>query len=155
MIVDHIHDHTYLAWGTFWRRSNRNGYGRRFSSSGFGASYFDFWFTLLIKDIYDSYDFSPKKKKKKKKDFTISKFKPSQILKRLTVPFLLWDFLCQNKFYRLPLSSIVFLRNTFLDCYCDTPIWLIVWCVCGCVISPISGIYCVDLGFINNYKEPE
>ena len=63
-----------------------------------------------------------KKKKKKKKDFTISKFKPSQILNRLTVPFLLWDFLCQNKFYRLPLSSIVFLRNTFLDCYCDIPI---------------------------------
>ena len=27
--------------------------------------------------------------------------------------------------------------------------------VCGCVMSPISGIYWVDLGFINNYKEPQ
>ena len=26
--------------------------------------------------------------------------------------------------------------------------------VCGCVMSPTSGIYWVDLGFINNYKEP-
>ena len=25
--------------------------------------------------------------------------------------------------------------------------------VCGCVMSPTSGIYWVDLGFINNYKE--
>ena len=37
---------------------------------------------------------------------------------------------------------------------CDAPIdWL---CdVCGCVISPTSGIYWVDLGFINNYKESQ
>ena len=27
--------------------------------------------------------------------------------------------------------------------------------VCGCVISPISGIYWVELGFINNCKEPQ
>ena len=27
--------------------------------------------------------------------------------------------------------------------------------VCGCVMSPISGIYLVDLDFINNYKEPQ
>ena len=27
--------------------------------------------------------------------------------------------------------------------------------MCGCVISPTSGIYWVDLGFINNYKEPQ
>ena len=27
--------------------------------------------------------------------------------------------------------------------------------VCGCVMSPTSGIYRVDLGFINNYKEPQ
>ena len=27
--------------------------------------------------------------------------------------------------------------------------------VCGCVMSPTSGIYWVDLGFINNYKEPQ
>ena len=26
--------------------------------------------------------------------------------------------------------------------------------VCGYVMSPTSGIYWVDLGFINNYKEP-
>ena len=26
--------------------------------------------------------------------------------------------------------------------------------MCGCVMSPTSGIYWVDLGFINNYKEP-
>ena len=25
--------------------------------------------------------------------------------------------------------------------------------VCGCVMSPTSGIYWVDMGFINNYKE--
>ena len=25
--------------------------------------------------------------------------------------------------------------------------------VCGCVMSPTSGIYCIELGFINNYKE--
>ena len=27
--------------------------------------------------------------------------------------------------------------------------------VCGCVMSPTSGIYWVELGFINNYKEPQ
>ena len=27
--------------------------------------------------------------------------------------------------------------------------------VCGCVMSPISGIYWVELGFINNCKEPQ
>ena len=27
--------------------------------------------------------------------------------------------------------------------------------MCGCVMSPTSGIYWVDLGFINNYKEPQ
>ena len=27
--------------------------------------------------------------------------------------------------------------------------------VCGCVMSPTSDIYWVDLGFINNYKEPQ
>ena len=27
--------------------------------------------------------------------------------------------------------------------------------VCGCVMSPTSGIYWVDLGFINNYKESQ
>ena len=27
--------------------------------------------------------------------------------------------------------------------------------VCGYVMSPTSGIYWVDLGFINNYKEPQ
>ena len=27
--------------------------------------------------------------------------------------------------------------------------------VCGGVMSPTSGIYWVDLGFINNYKEPQ
>ena len=26
--------------------------------------------------------------------------------------------------------------------------------VCGCVMSLTSSIYWVDLGFINNYKEP-
>ena len=31
-------------------------------------------------------------------------------------------------------------------CLCD---------VCGCVMSPTSDIYWVDLGFINNYKEPQ
>ena len=27
--------------------------------------------------------------------------------------------------------------------------------VCGCVMSPTSDIYWVELGFINNYKEPQ
>ena len=27
--------------------------------------------------------------------------------------------------------------------------------VCGCVMSPTSGVYWVELGFINNYKEPQ
>ena len=27
--------------------------------------------------------------------------------------------------------------------------------VCGCVMSPTLGMYWVDLGFINNYKEPQ
>ena len=27
--------------------------------------------------------------------------------------------------------------------------------MCGCVMSPTSSIYWVDLGFINNYKEPQ
>ena len=27
--------------------------------------------------------------------------------------------------------------------------------MCGCVMSPTSDIYWVDLGFINNYKEPQ
>ena len=27
--------------------------------------------------------------------------------------------------------------------------------MCGCVMSPISGIYWIELGFINNYKEPQ
>ena len=27
--------------------------------------------------------------------------------------------------------------------------------VCGCVMSPTSGIYWVELSFINNYKEPQ
>ena len=36
---------------------------------------------------------------------------------------------------------------------CDAPIWLIVWCVWMCDESQ-SGIYWVDMGFINNYKEP-
>ena len=27
--------------------------------------------------------------------------------------------------------------------------------VCGCVMSPTSDIYWVDLGFINNYKESQ
>ena len=27
--------------------------------------------------------------------------------------------------------------------------------VCGYVMSPTSSIYCIDLGFINNYKEPQ
>ena len=37
------------------------------------------------------------------------------------------------------------------DCKCDAPIWLIVWSV----MSPTSGIYWVELGFINNYKESQ
>ena len=36
---------------------------------------------------------------------------------------------------------------------CDAPIWLID-CVM-CVMIPTSGIYWVELGFINNYKEPQ
>ena len=27
--------------------------------------------------------------------------------------------------------------------------------MCGCVMSPTLGIYWVELGFINNYKEPQ
>ena len=25
--------------------------------------------------------------------------------------------------------------------------------LCGCIMSPTSGIYCIDLGLINNHKE--
>ena len=35
----------------------------------------------------------------------------------------------------------------------DAPIWLIVCSMC--VMSPTSGIYWVELDFINNYKEPQ
>ena len=145
MIVDPIHDHTYLAWGTFWRRDPTEMVMAEDSPLPVLEP-------LIL--IFDSHSWlkifmipmislqKKKKKKKKKKDFTISKFKPSQILNRLTVPFLLWDFLCQNKFYRLPLSSIVFLRNTFLDCYCDIPIWLIVWYVWVCNKSRIGYLLC-------------
>ena len=40
---------------------------------------------------------------------------------------------------------------------CDAPIWLIDWLcdVCRYVMSPTSGIYWVDLSFINNYKESQ
>ena len=31
--------------------------------------------------------------------------------------------------------------------------WLALFLVCGCVMSPTSGVYWVDLGFINNYKK--
>ena len=43
--------------------------------------------------------------------------------------------------------EIVFLRNTFLDCYCNIQIWLIVWCMWVCNKSHIgyllgrSGLY--------------
>ena len=54
-------------------------------------------------------------------------------------------FLFPQLFFWETLFSIVIVIPQF-DWLCD---------VCGCVISPILGIYCVDLGFINNYKEPE
>ena len=41
---------------------------------------------------------------------------------------------------------------------CDPPdlIWILSKCVLfGCVMSPILGIYLVDLSFINNYKNPQ
>ena len=38
---------------------------------------------------------------------------------------------------------------------CDALIWLIVCDVCRCVMSSTSGIYWVDLNFINNYKESQ
>ena len=152
VIVDLIHDHTYLAWGTFWRRSNRTGYGRRFSSSGFGASYFDFWFTLLIKDIYDSYDFSPKKKRKRKKISLFQNLNHHKLLTDLRYRFYYGiSFAKTNStvflFPQLFFWEIVFLRNTFLNCYCNTPIWLIVWCMWVCNKSHIgyllgrSGLY--------------
>ena len=35
-------------------------------------------------------------------------------------------------------------------------IWILSKCVlCGCVMSPILGIYLEDLSFINNYKNPQ
>ena len=40
---------------------------------------------------------------------------------------------------------IIFVMPQF-DWLCD---------VCGCVMSPTSGIYWIELGFINNYKEPQ
>ena len=55
--------------------------------------------------------------------------------------------------WSLDLVSIVFVTTESnpgvipqFDWLCD---------VCGCVMSPTSGIYWVDLGFINNYKEPQ
>ena len=45
----------------------------------------------------------------------------------------------EDKFFK-PISSFA------LDWLCD---------VCGCVMSPTSGIYWVNPGFINNYKEPQ
>ena len=53
-----------------------------------------------------------------------------------------------------PLSLLsVLLVSKDLDY--DAPIWLIVCSVCVCVMSPTSGIYWVELDFINNYKEPQ
>ena len=45
----------------------------------------------------------------------------------------------------LPRSWRVYVIPQF-DWLCD---------VCGCVMSPTSGIYWVELGFINNYNEPQ
>ena len=148
MIVDPIQDHTYLAWGTFWRRSNRTGYGRGFSSSGFGASYFDFWFTLLIKDIYDSYDFSQTKKRGTSLFQNLNHNKFLRYRFYYGISFAKTNstvFLFPQLFFWETLSSIVIVIPQF-DWLCD---------MCGCVISPTSGIYCVDLSFINNYKEPQ
>ena len=38
---------------------------------------------------------------------------------------------------------------------CDAPNLIDCVDVCRCVMSPTSDIYWVDLGFINNYKEPQ
>ena len=38
---------------------------------------------------------------------------------------------------------------------CDALILIVLCDVCGYVMSPTSGIYWVELGFINNYKEPQ
>ena len=45
----------------------------------------------------------------------------------------------------MSLGCILFVISQF-DWLCD---------VCGCVMSPTSGIYWVELGFINNYKETQ
>ena len=44
------------------------------------------------------------------------------------------------------LVCTIFIVMPQFDWLCD---------VCGCVMSPTSGIYLVELGFINNYKEPQ
>ena len=53
-----------------------------------------------------------------------------------------------------PLSLLsVLLVSKDLDY--DATIRLIVCFLCVCVMNPTSGIYWVELDFINNYKEPQ
>ena len=53
------------------------------------------------------------------------------------------------------LEVSIFLVSLPTLCYCVIPQFDWLCDVCGCVMSPTLGIYWVDLGFINNYKEPQ
>ena len=62
--------------------------------------------------------------------------------------FSTWSLITTSKHIKTQqdtLFVIVYVIPQF-DWLCD---------VCGCVMSPTSGIYWVDLIFINNYKEPQ
>ena len=66
-------------------------------------------------------------------------------LEKLQIWYLRW--ICCNTFLNLFYCQ-VYISDVIpqFDWLCD---------VCGCVMSPTSDIYWVDLGFINNYKEPQ
>ena len=69
-------------------------------------------------------------------------------------PYFIYDFpliyLTMNQMFQfwsgISLKMISDVVMPQFDWLCD---------VCGCVMSPTSGIYWVELGFINNCKEPQ
>ena len=94
-------------------------------------------------------DFLKKKKKKEGKIILFNyqwKSKPKSWRKRFFFFFYkwakIWNIFFSYKIKYIKSSTVI----PQFDWLCD---------VCGCVMSPTSSIYWVDLGFINNYKEPQ
>ena len=155
VIVDLIHDHTYLAWGTFWRRDPTEMVMAEDSPLPVLEPLILIFDSLSWLKIFMIPMISLQKKKRKRKK--ISLFQNLNHHKFLTdlryrfyygISFAKTNstvFLFPQLFFWETLSSIVIVISQF-DWLCD---------MYGCVISPASGIYCVDLGFINNYKEPQ